>query len=63
MKRTVFQYWVPVHVEVEDGIVTRVILIDEAPISNPTLVEGDDLEAAVDAAENGQAWPSWEFGY
>ena len=31
-RRLVFQYLVPVHVEVEDGLVTRVTVIDETPV-------------------------------
>tara|TARA_R110000868_G_scaffold160380_2_gene389855 strand:- start:8033 stop:8185 length:153 start_codon:yes stop_codon:yes gene_type:complete len=41
--RVVFQFLVPVHVEVEDGIVTCVTVIA--------------------AADDGQDWPSWQFGY
>lgn len=63
--RVVFCYFVPVHVEVEDDQVTRVVLIDETPVSNPTVVEGDPayLDAAVAASDDGQSWPSWQFGY
>jgi hypothetical protein len=39
--RVVFQYLVPVHVEVEDGLVRSVTVIDETPVENPTVVEGD----------------------
>jgi hypothetical protein len=64
-RRVVFQYLVPVHVEVEDGLVTGVTVIDETPVRNPIAVEGDDdyLPDAVSAADDGQAWPSWQFGY
>ena len=64
-RRIVFSYLVPVHVEVEDGIVADVVVIDETPIRDPTLIEGDrDLLAqAVTDANDGQAWPSWRFGY
>lgn len=53
------------HVEVEDGIVGRVTIIDETPVRDPVLVEGNpaDLDDAVRAADDGQAWPSWQFGY
>jgi len=63
--RVVFQYFVPVHVEVEDGLVARVTVIDQTPVHNPTLVEGDAgyLDQAVAAADDGQAWPSWQFGH
>lgn len=64
-RRVVFQYLVPVHVEVEDGVVTSVVVIDETPVRNPMLVSGDpaDLEWAVATSADGQAWPSWRFGY
>lgn len=64
-RRVVFQYLVPVHVEVEDGLVSRVTVIDETPVCDPTVVEGDAtyLAEAVAAADDGQAWPSWQFGY
>jgi hypothetical protein len=64
-RRIVFQYLVPVHVEVVDGLVCRVTVIDETPVSDPAVVEGDAsyLSEAVAAADDGQAWPSWQFGY
>jgi hypothetical protein len=64
-RRIVFQYLVPVHVEVEDGLVTSVIVIDETPVRNPKVVEGDKtyLREAIRAADDGQMWPSWQFGY
>ena len=40
-RRVVFQYLVPVHVEVEDGLVVCVTIIDETPVRDPSLVEGD----------------------
>ncbi len=63
-RRVVFAYRVPVHVEVEDGLVSRVTVIDETPVADPTVVEGDAgyLAEAVAAADDGQAWPSWQFG-
>ena len=63
-RRVVFQYFVPVHVEVEDGLVARVTVIDETPVRDPTVVAGEApyLAEAVAAADDGQAWPSWEFG-
>lgn len=63
-QRIVFRYLVPVHVEVEDGLVTSVTVIDDTPVQDPVVVRGDadDLAAAVAAANNGQAWPSWRFG-
>ena len=64
-RRVVFSYQVPVHVEVEDGQVGRVTVIDETPVRHPVVVEGDAdyLAEAVAAADDGQAWPSWRFGY
>jgi hypothetical protein len=64
-RRVVFQYLVPVHVEVEDGLVCSVTVIDETPVRNPSFVEGheDYLDDAVRAADDGQSWPSWAFGY
>lgn len=65
VRRIVFSFLVPVHVEVEDGIVADVVVIDETPIHDPTLIEGDGnlLAQAVTDANDGQAWPSWRFGY
>jgi hypothetical protein len=39
-------------------------VIDDTPVQVPVVVRGDadDLAAAVAAANNGQAWPSWRFG-
>ena len=64
-RRVVLQYLVPVHVEVEDGLVCRVTVIDETPVRGPTVVEGDSayLNDAVRASDDGQPWPSWQFGY
>ncbi|MFT0875877.1 hypothetical protein VRZ08_04890 [Rhodopseudomonas sp. G2_2311] len=64
-RRVVFQYLVPVHVEVEDGLVSRVVVIDETPVRDPIVVEGEAayLTEAIAAADDGQPWPSWQFGY
>jgi hypothetical protein len=64
-RRVVFQYLVPVHVEVEDGLVCSVTVIEETPVENPTVVGGDAdyLDEAVKAADDGQSRPSWQFGY
>ena len=63
-RRVIFQYLVPVQVEVEDGLVVCVTVIDETPVQHPTFVEGDAsyLADAVAAADDGQDWPSWQFG-
>lgn len=65
IRRVVFQYLVPVHVAIEDGLVSRVTVIDETPVRDPIVVEGDPeyLAQAVAAADDGQCWPSWQFGY
>ena len=59
-----FQYFVPVHVEVDDGLVTCVTVIDETPVREASFVEGEAtyLAEALAAAEDGQAWPSWQLG-
>ena len=64
-RHVVFQYFVPVHVEVEDDLVVRVTVIDETPVRDPTVVEGNPeyLAQAVAATDDGQSWPSWQFGY
>ena len=64
-RRLVFPSLVPVHVEVEDDLVVRVTVIDETPVRDPDVVEGDPeyLAQAVAAADDGQDWPSWQFGY
>ncbi|MHC1547941.1 hypothetical protein [Phyllobacterium sp. K27] len=64
-RRVVFQFLVPVHVGVEDDLVGRVTIIDETPVRDPVVVEGDPayLDDAVRAAADGQSWPSWQFGY
>ena len=55
-RRVVFQYLVPVQVEVEDGLVACVTVIDETPVRDPAIVEGDPayLSEAVQAADDGQ---------
>ena len=65
IRRVVFQYFVPVHVEVVDGLVSRVTVIDETPVRNPTVADRDPeyLTQAAAAADDGQSWPSWQFGY
>ena len=64
-QRAVCKYLVPVQVEAEDVIVARVTVIDETPVRDPDVVEGDPdyLAQAVAAADDGQDWPSWQFGY
>ena len=46
-------------------LVVRVTVIDETPVRDPDVVEGDPeyLAQAVAAADDGQDWPSWQFGY
>lgn len=55
VRRIVFSYLVPVHVTVEDGIVCDVVVIDETPVRDPGLVEGDaeQFTEAVTAANDG----------
>ena len=64
-RRVVFQFLVPVNVEVVGGDVVYVAVLDETPVTNPHAVEGDStyLNEAVEAANDGQAWPAWRFGY
>lgn len=56
-RRVVFQFEVPVHVEVEDGLVGRVTIIDETPARDTAVVEGDPayLDEGVRAADDAQA--------
>jgi hypothetical protein len=63
-RRVVFQFLVPVHVEVVGGDVVYVLVRDDTPVSNAVAVEGDRtyLAEAVEAASDGQAWPAWRFG-
>jgi hypothetical protein len=66
MKRKVtYQFFVPVHVEVENDVVTEVVMIDESPVNDPTFVDGyrNYLGRGVAASLNGQEWPAWRFGY
>ena len=66
MRRSVtYQFMVPVHVDVRDDVVTRVVVLDETHVEGPTFVEGNRayLREAVAASENGQSWPAWSFGY
>jgi hypothetical protein len=64
-KKVTYQFMVPVHVEVEDGIVTEVVVVDESSVNDPTFVDGDRdyLRRGVAASLNGQEWPAWRFGY
>lgn len=65
LRRVVFSYLVPVHVEVEDGLVSSVTVIDETPVKDPCVIEGNPayLAEAIAASDDGQPWPSWRFGY
>jgi len=62
--RTVFEYRLPVRVEVVDGLVCSVTVMDSGPIRDAVLVEGepDGLADAVAQASDGQPWPSWDYG-
>lgn len=64
-RHVVFSYLVPVHVEVTEDVVTRVVIIDETPVRKPTVIDGNAgyLSAALAASDNGQDWPTWSFGY
>lgn len=64
-RKVTYQFMVPVHVEVEDDIVTEVIVLDEARVGNPMFVDGDlsYLQRAVAASLDGQSWPAWQFAY
>jgi hypothetical protein len=64
-RKIVYQFMVPVHVEVENGVVTEVVVMDEASVNEPIFVEGDRryLRKAVTASQNGQSWPAWKVGY
>ena len=64
-RKVTFQFMVPVHVEIEDDVVTEVVVIDETSLNDPTFMEGDRsyFREAVAASVNGQSWPAWRFGY
>ena len=40
-RKVVYQFMAPVQVEVEDDVVTKVVVLDETPVNRPTFVEGD----------------------
>ncbi len=64
-RKVTYQFMVPVHVEVEDDIVTEVVVIDESSVHDPTFIDGNSnyLGRGVAASLNGQEWPAWRFGY
>lgn len=64
-RKATYQFMAPVCVEVENDVVTRVVVIDEAPVNDPSFIEGDRgyFRRAVNASLDGQSWPAWEFGY
>ena len=64
-REVIFQFMVPVHVKVENGIVKKVVVLDDAPVERPKFIDGDPayLQEAVAASLNGQPWPGWRFGY
>lgn len=45
-RRVVFQFLVPVHVEVEDGLVGRVTIIDETPVRDPAAMSSRVVHAS-----------------
>ena len=61
------EFTVEDHVKATEGVECRkdISVIDETPVRDPTIVEGDPayLGEAVQAADDGQDWPSWRFGY
>lgn len=52
---------IDVYVTVEDGEVTRVVADDASFEWRPA--DGEDERAAQAAADNGQCWPGWEWGW
>ena len=64
-RQVTFSFLVPVCVVVEDDVVAKVVVLDEADVANPKYIDGEEdyLEDAVVAALNGQGWPGWEFGW
>lgn len=64
-RNVTYQFMVPVCVEVENDVVARVVVIDEARVSDPSFVDGDRgyFRRGVAASLDGQPWPAWEFGY
>jgi hypothetical protein len=63
-RRVVFQYLVPVHVEVEDGLVVCVTSSTKRRCAiHPWSKAMPATSEAVAAADDGQPWPSWRFGY
>ena len=61
----VFKFMVPVYVTVREGRVSEVHVVDETSfdVGDCELIEGEDLEAVVEAANDGHDWPAWEFGW
>lgn len=69
----VFKFMVPVFVTMVDGHVSEVHVADETDVrvadceliekSSAQVADADALHALVRAANNGQDWPSWEFGW
>ena len=53
-RRVVFQSLVPVHGEVEDGLAVCVAVIDETPVRDPTLIDGDAGYLPEAVADDGQ---------
>jgi hypothetical protein len=63
-RRVVFQYLVPVHVEIEDGLVVCVTIIDETPVRDPSWSKAMPATCRRRRRRRRRpAWPSWRFGY
>nr|WP_049781802.1 hypothetical protein [Asticcacaulis excentricus] len=62
--QVVFQFRVPVNVEVEDDRVTHVAVLDETPVRDARVVQGNAayLPQALSTADDGQDGPAWRFG-
>jgi len=54
-RKATYEFMVPVHVEVEDDVVTQVVVLDEARVGRPKFVDGDRdyLQSAITASLNG----------
>jgi hypothetical protein len=70
----VLRVMVPVYVHIDDGMVSKVVVDDEAlDLDTATLADVDEAwspaeikerrDRAVEIAGGNQSWPSWEFGW